>query len=392
MRLAVLHRSIRALGATTSLGATLACGSATGGESAATTVDSTGPYPVVRVIGNAFRWTAESLFVVGTSDSGAGEFGDVRSVLLDATHSLYVVDPQHRAVSVFDSTGAFERRLGGEGAGPGEYREPYSLARLGRNLALLDPRNARLTLYDSSGAWMASWPVQLITGGQFIRLYRTPPTFWAYAMRPANGKAEGLFVRYGSTGPTDTIPVGTPTAGLPQPVQCHRPDKGITFFAAPYGPRHIVVPTARGERAAAVTSAYRIAFLSPQGDTVRAIERSVPTTLVTDAEWEASTADWRKFQSEWPTAVCEPRGFPRAAVKPVLSFLFHDDLGRFWVEYVTPEGIRYDVFGSDGSLVGTVEGLPPSGGIDPSVSGDRIAFVSRDSADVPLVRVYRLER
>jgi hypothetical protein len=175
-------------------------------------------------------------------------------------------------------------------------------------------------------------------------------------------------------------------------MQCHRPDKGITFFSAPYGASFIVVPTANGDRATAVTSTYRIAFLGPQGDTLRAIERTVPTIPVTDAEWEAATAEWRKFQSEWPTAVCEPRSFPRAAVKPVVSFFFYDDVGRFWVEYVTPEGIRYDVFGGDGSLVATVEGLPASGGIDPSVSRDRIAFVSRDSAEVPLIRVYRLTR
>jgi hypothetical protein len=234
--------------------------------------------------------------------------------------------------------------------------------------------------------------VQLISGGQFIRLYRTPPSFWAYAVRPANGKAEGVFVRYGSTGPADTIPVGAPAPGLPGPVQCQRPDKGITFFSRPYGASYLVVPTANGERATAVTSAYHIAFLGPQGDTVRAIQRTVPTIPVTDSAWEAASAEWRTFQREWPTAVCEPRGFLRAAVKPVLSHFFHDDVGRFWVEYLTPEGIRYDVFGTDGSLVGTVRGLPPSHGIDPSVAGDRIAFVSRDSADVPLVRVYRVTR
>jgi hypothetical protein len=70
--------------------------------------------------------------------------------------------------------------------------------------------------------------------------------------------------------------------------------------------------------------------------------------------------------------------------------LSYDDRGRLWVETVTPDGPRYDVFAESGALLGSVAGLPASGGVDPSVAGQRVAIVGKDSADTPIVRVFRL--
>lgn len=369
------------------------CGAVGGDEgSLVMAIDSTGPYPVLRASGTAPRWVADSLFVLGKSDGGPEEFGSVRSVLLDAAGSLYVVDPRYRVISIFDSTGQYVRRLGREGSGPGEYREPYSLARLDHHLAVLDPANGRISVFDTAGGWVATWPVQPITGGQFIRLYRTPPTFWTFAIRPAAGRGERVFVRYLTTGPADTVAMGDSPLGTSGGIRCDRPDGGLTFFSVPFGAAHTVVPIATGERIAAVTSTYRLVFLAPGGDTVRAVERDIPPVPISDAEWEVATAEFREFQQEWPTARCDRPGFDRPSVKPVLEFFFVDDGGRLWVEYLTAEGTRYDVLEPDGTLVATVEGLPSSRGIDPSVAGDRIAMVGRDSAEIPVVRVYRLRR
>lgn len=140
------------------------------------TIDTTRSYPVTQSLGNAPIWSANLVYTLGGSE-GPTEFGSIRSVLLSGDQSLYVADPSYVAVSVFDSTGRFVRQLGREGSGPGEYRDPYSLAWLGRGLALLDPGNSRIGLYEPSGGWATSWNVPRVSGGQFIRLYRTPPTF-----------------------------------------------------------------------------------------------------------------------------------------------------------------------------------------------------------------------
>lgn len=353
------------------------------------TVDSSGPYPVVRSLGSGPTWTAKLRVAIGGT-GGPTEFGGIRSVLLAKGGSLYVADPSYRAVSVFDSTGRFLRQLGREGAGPAEYRSPYSLAWLGESLAVLDPGNSRIGLYDPSGMWARSWMVQPITGGQLIRLYRTPPTFWSYGLRPAGARTEGLFIRYTPAGPADSLPLIRPSAGLAAGRRCDRPDQGITFFPAPFGPALLQVPTPGGLRALALNTDYRIAFVSPRGDTVRMIERRVEPATIIDSEWVEANADWVKFRSDWPTAICDQGAFERPQFKPPLAFLFYDDQGRLWVELTTQAGPQYDVFDPAGRLLATVAGLPSTGGIDPSVAGDRIAFAGRDSADAPVVRIFRV--
>ena len=353
------------------------------------TIDSSGAYPIVRSLGVAPRWTAAQVLVLG-APGGPTEFGSVRSVLLDQAGSLYVVDPSRRTLSIFDSTGRFVRQLGRDGAGPGEYRDPYSVAWVDGQLALLDPGNTRLGLYDSTGRWERSWPAPGITGDQVVRLYRAAPTAWTHGARPAGAQLEGIFIRYTAAGPADTLPFIRPASGLASGRLCQRPDQGITFFDAPFGAALLQIPTPAGTRALALSTAYRIAFLDPAGDTVGVIEREIPPTPVSNAEWEEANAGWLKFRRDWPTATCDGREFSRPAAKPPLAWLFYDDRGRLWVETVTPDGPRYDVFAESGALLGSVAGLPASGGVDPSVAGQRVAIVGKDSADTPIVRVFRL--
>jgi len=351
--------------------------------------DSSDRYPVVRSLGVAPTRSTQPLVVIGGT-GGPAEFGSIRSVLLAGDGSVYVADPSYRVVSIFDSAGRLVRQLGREGAGPGEYRDPYSLAWLGQGIALLDPGNSRIGLYDSAGHWTKSWIVQRISGSQFIRLYRTPPTFWSYGLRPAGAQQEGIFIQYTRAGPTDTLTFIRPSTGLAKGRVCHRPDKGITFFSAPFGPVLLEIPTPGARRAPALSTSYRIAFVNAQGDTIRAIERQVPPAPISDEEWEEANADWIKFRKDWPTASCDHGEFERPEFKPPLAFLFYDDIGQLWVELTTPEGPRYDVFDSEGRLLVSVTGLPSTEGVDPSVAGHRIAFVGRDSADAPVVRIFRV--
>ncbi len=126
-----------------------------------TVVDSSGAYPVITAPRQVAEWRAEPIVVVATAGGESGEFGSIRSILLASDGTLYVVDPSKPALSIFDSSGRFVRQLGREGSGPGEYREPYSIAWIGKSLALLDPRNGRLGLFDSTGQWLTSWRVPL---------------------------------------------------------------------------------------------------------------------------------------------------------------------------------------------------------------------------------------
>jgi hypothetical protein len=353
-------------------------------------VDSSGTFPVVSVH-SAARWRATPLVSIGAQEGGPVEFASIRSVLLDSAGALIVVDPRNRTVSEFDSTGALARQIGREGAGPGEYRDPYSVAWLDGNLALLDPGNPRLAVFDRAGGWVTSWLTQPITGGQVIRLYRTPPAFFAYAFRRIATGTENIYVGYDSSGPRDTIASAIRPTDLAAGARCDRPDRGISFFSNPYAASFLNIPLSGGRQATARTDAYRVALLDRLRDTTLVLTADATPSAVTDAEWQEGMADWEKFHRDWPTARCDRSSFTRPATKPVLNWLFVDGERRLWIEVLSSDGTRYDVFDADGHPVATVEGLPPSEGIDPSATNGRIAFVVRDSiTDVPSVRVFRL--
>jgi hypothetical protein len=372
----------------------LACGEKTAAVKQTTfAVDSSRGFPVITVQGRAERWQAAPLFTIGAIEGGAIEFGSVRSVLLDSAGVLVVVDDRNRTVNEFDSTGAFVRQIGRDGAGPGEYRNPYSVAWLDGNLALLDPGNTRLAVFDRAGKWVTSWPVQPLTGGQMVRLYRTPPAFSAFAYRRIEGGSQNLYVPYTPSGPQDTVALAPRPTDLERGIMCNRPDKAISFYSNPYAASFVQIPLGGGRQAIARTDAYRIAVLGKAGDTTLVITGDATPSPVTDADWKAGMADWEKFRVDWPTAQCDRTSFTRPPVKPVLNWLFLDGEGRLWVEVESSEGIRYDVFDDAGRPVASVDGLPRSDGLDPSVTGRRAAFVVRDSTtDAAAVRVFRLQR
>jgi hypothetical protein len=354
-------------------------------------VDNSRGFPVITARRPAERWQATPLHSIGAKEGGPVEFGSIRSILLDSAGTLIVVDARSRTLLEFDSTGALVRQIGRDGAGPGEYRSPYSIAWLGESLALLDPSNARIGVFRHDGGWITSWPVQPITGGQNIRLFRTPPGFSAFAFRRTASGSEGLYVRYEAGGPRDTVVLASRPTDLETGIECLRPDKAISFFTNPFVASFLQIPLGDGRQAVARTDAYRIAFLGREGDTTMVVAGDATPGPVSDAEWAPVVEELEKFRREWPTAQCNRTSFDRPAAKPVLNWLFLDGTGRLWVEVVTNEGTRYDIFDAAGHPVASVDGLPPTGEIDPSVAGGRAAFVVRDSStDVPSIRVFRL--
>lgn len=362
-------------------------------SSVAVTVDSSRGYPVVRSSGDPTAWTAELVATMGIDSTGESTFGTVRSVLLDSSGAGYVLDPSYHQIHVFEPDGPFREMWGRRGSGPEEFSSPYSIAWLGDSMAIFDAGNARITLLGPDGKWASQWPTARMSGTNVLRLYRTPPRgFWMIDSRPTDtGRLERLFVRYTSSGPSDTL-VWFMQPNLSQGfARCDVPG-GFSIFDPPFGAMPLVIPNAAGAQIVAASTNYRIAFIGRTKDTLRVIERPVEPATVNDAEWDEATKEMRDWREQNPNAHCDRTSWDRVATKPPLKSIFTDDSGQLWVEVLTADGLVYDVFGMDGTLRASVRGLPPSGDIDPSVVAGRIAIVVKDSLDVQSVKVFRLGR
>jgi len=374
--------------------AIVSCGR--GGEprvTLAVSVDSSGPYPVVRSTGTPPRWTAELIATVGADTGGPYEFGAITSVVLGGNGSLYVLDLTMRQLSAFDSLGMFTVRLGRRGRGPGEYRYPLSIAMLHDSVVVFDPDGRKYLLFEPGGTWMRDLPAAALTGPEDVILYRTPPdAFWTSGRFRQSGGISAVFVRHESAGAVDTITARRPQLARFPGVSCFVANGGISFYDAPFGPRRFARPTRSGSQAVAINSSYRVWFLSRTGDTLRALDRPVEPGPVPEGDWVEEIEKWQAWRTKAGNPQCTGAAFTRPETRPVLEWMFLDDVGQLWIESYTAEGHRYEVFGEDGALRAVVTGLPPSRGVDPSVAAGRIALSVPDSNDIPRVQVYRIRK
>lgn len=131
------------------------------GTSARVERETIGDTTVVRTVtGSAWGDTARLVeeLRIGTLE-GREEltFGRIGDIAVAPNGAIFVYDGQAVTIRQFDSTGAFVRRVGGKGQGPGEHQTILGMTVLrdGR-LVAYDVQNSRINLYaadDSAGSW-----------------------------------------------------------------------------------------------------------------------------------------------------------------------------------------------------------------------------------------------
>jgi hypothetical protein len=91
--------------------------------------------------------------------------GRIGPLTVRADGDIIAVDAQAPVIRQYDANGRYVRDIGREGAGPGEYRRVTEMQILadGR-LAILDPGNTRISIYDSTGVFIASHRVEGVYG------------------------------------------------------------------------------------------------------------------------------------------------------------------------------------------------------------------------------------
>lgn len=97
----------------------------------------------------------EELALGGGEADGDYAFGRVRTLVVDDTGSIYVLDTESAHVKVFDASGRYLRTIGRKGQGPGELEFPLTLS-LNRTTGELAVHQStrRMTYFKTDGAFL----------------------------------------------------------------------------------------------------------------------------------------------------------------------------------------------------------------------------------------------
>lgn len=343
------------------------------------------------------EWTAQTAWrVVEDLRIGKAEgdepymFAAPVALEVDATGRLYVLDAQASQLRTFSADGKHVRSVGGQGAGPGELKQPMGMAAAPDGaLWVVDPGNGRFTVFDTSGAVretvrrasglaMFPWP------GRFDRQGR----LWDVSTGPG-----------GMSGPPALLRV-EPASGKVQPVnlpaftpaQFSTTNGPVSVSApVPFAPSLVWTLDAEGRVWSGVSDRYRLRLHDPAGDTVRVVERAAAPVEVAASERDSLPAQLKWFTDQGGRI--DLSRVPRH--KPAFVSIRTDDQGWLWVRPELPATERnaaFDVFDPDGRYQGRL--ALPIQHQDPMplvIRGDRIYAVVLNDEGVPQVVRFRIE-
>jgi hypothetical protein len=393
-----------------------ACGNAPAGGPVVTR-EVRGDTTVVRTTGDAAVHTLAEELRVGRLD-GPDEytFGRISDLAVSEDGTIYVLDAQALEVRAYSPDGAFVRRFGRAGGGPGELGQPSGMVFLpdGR-LVVRDPRNARMNVYSPSGESLDSWP---IPGGFFT----SAPIFAdrhgnvytdIIADRSGPGIGRTGLLRINAEGAVvDTLLRPLEDHVMPQLEAVSADGSGRSFYTVPFWPGAVTTLNTAGEFVGGIADRYAVHVWQHDGSILR-IERAVEPVTVQTGESamvvERTTRALRRTQPNWRWDGPRP-----PATKPYFRSLRVGLDGRIWVQRAQPAERRdpdpdarpdpsglppleqwieptvFDVFEADGGYFGSVS--VPERFTMMTMRGEYAWGTVRDEFDVQYIVRMRIGR
>ena len=326
------------------------------------------------------------------SDSGEEAIVNPAGIAVDPAGRLYVEDRAPPGIKVFDRSGAYIRTIGREGDGPGEYRSPI-MAIHDAHLIVQDPNLARLTIYDTSGALLKSWPSacchyrSIAVDGEGRIMVAAPSE-----TRPEFSAAFLRFTVDGQAIDTVWVPKGGEQGFWEVEIRGGRMRMGI-----PYSPTDLEAFTPDGMLAHAWSADYRYAIIRPPHDTVRIVSKAWTPVERPESQRRARFDEIVKHQTRQLGAEAVARHFhfediPATAMP--MSGLDIDPAGYAWVSAFTGDTVHnaYDVFDSEGVFLGRVS-VPWGAGTYVQWRGaDELVTLGESEDGFPEIVRYRIDK
>jgi hypothetical protein len=345
-------------------------------------------------------------------------FSEVFEFDVAADGRMYVFDQPGRAILIFDSTGALQRRVGRPGSGPGEFTANNGMVVLadGR-LAQWDSRNGRLNFFSAGGDFLDSWTVP--SGFSPNNGVRTDRTGALFIVRPVTAPTGGAVI--GRMGLIRLVGPGQLSDSLVPPdlpweriaylaSRGKNFSQGFSEWTPTHAPRFLWAWHPDGHFVSVSTGTYAIE--SSRRERALRIVRDAATIPVPDEErrnnQERITASLRRVDPAWTW-----QGPPIPDTKPPVAGLFVGRDGRIWVRVSVPSieipeaereqagetqppplrfrdvSMEYEVFAADGRFLGRVV-LPWRAQLM-EAEDNRVWFLDRDVDGLPVVVRARID-
>jgi hypothetical protein len=342
--------------------------------------------------------------------------GNVQS-LWSRDDRIYILDGAIPALRIYALDGRHLFDVGRRGDGPGEFREPMSIAvhPVTGRIYVRDGSVGRLNVYSPDGEALERWPIRgsFGTGRQLVMT----PEGHLYTPILIRYDADPLNWRYGMA---RCSPAGAVEDTIPVPVYDFEPwrltashEGRSGWISVPFSPQLVYAFTSGRRMVAGISDQYRFEVYDPD-DSVLRIEKPnsripvQPDEAVWYERW--ATASRSRVQPGWVW-----NGPPIPPYKPAFEAFFPDSAGRIWVlraglgriqgngveDSTDPSALWnnprwrdehfFDVFDSEGAFLGS---LPvPAGSLffpPPFIGDDRLLIYSEDESGTPSVKRYRL--
>ena len=344
----------------------------------------------------AAGWTvaSEPRVVFGESDTESVGFYEIDDAIRLSDGRVVVLDSGAKELLFFSPSGELEAKAGGEGDGPGEFREPAGLVRFrGDTLCVYASRSQHLSLFDHAGNWIADRPIEkveeLLPTRQFriadahdgFLIINNPMSFRVRADME-EGAVDNPNYRFAADGTFEG------TVGEPSTMWVHA--TRILFN----GTR--ITDAANGHLYVRDPARYEIRAYDYEGELVR-IHRLTRPRRATSEE------DRNRYKDQLRNDIENPEFLKRLIASVDRSTLtdslpaiggFHvDALGNIWVEdYALPweKESSMGVFSADGPWLGTV--ATPVDVRPLEIGADYLLGVQTDELDVQHLVLHGLER
>ena len=325
-------------------------------------------------------------------DSAAGDLANPTGAVIDPAGRLYVADQSPTVIKVFDRDGHLIRTIGREGDGPGELRSPI-LGMHGTNLVVFDPRLARISVFDSSGRFLRSWP-SICCHYSAISVDDSGRIAVRTTQQDAAGVTSAL-IRYTMDGKVaDTIPV--PSDGEPKFIELSH-DGSRMRMTIPYSPQPVQGLTADGTLIHGWSGDYRLIVSRSGRDTVGIFGRRWTPVPLPDELRQAQYATIAKsLTPQWgEEAVARAFGLgdiPKVA--PAIWNIFADPTGTRWISVPSADTLHatYDVFDTAGVYLGPVQGPWVGRHFPYAWTADEVVVGGENGDGLPEVIRYQIDR